>query len=175
MKKLLFISTLLLLGVSLVEQDERRAPSPSSKVVQTVGLTDITVEYSRPSVKDREIFSASGLQAYGKMWRTGANSATKITFSDDVKVENLDLKAGSYTIISVPGESLWTVNLYPYEGSRWSAYREATPAISAEVKPEKLSSSVESFLIDINDLRDYSATMYLVWESTAVPIKITVK
>ena len=142
--------------------------------MQKVGLTDITVEYSRPSVKDRKIFASDGLQSFGKMWRTGANAATKITFSEDVKVEGNALTAGSYSIITTPDATSWKVNMYPYEGSRWSSYRESTPSATFDVKPEKLNSSVESFLIDINDLRDYSATMYLVWESTAVPIKIEV-
>ncbi|MDG2449746.1 MAG: DUF2911 domain-containing protein [Saprospiraceae bacterium] len=175
MKNLFLLFTILFAGLTLSAQDENRAPSPSSTVMQKVGLTDIMVEYSRPGVKDREIFSEDGLQAYGKMWRTGANTATKITFSDDVKVEGNDIKAGSYSITSVPGAKSWKVNLYPYDGTRWSSYRDTTPAASMMITPEQIGSSVESFLIDINDLRDHSATMYLVWEKTAVPIKIEVK
>ena len=175
MKRIIpLVISLFFIQVSITSAQDR-AKSPSGKVIQTVGLTEITVEYSRPSVKDRTIFSADGLQAYGEMWRTGANSATKISFSDDVKLGGKELAAGEYTIISIPGAEEWTVNLYPYKESRWYGYREATPTVSLKVEPETLGSSVESFLIDINDLRDYSATMYLVWEKTAVPILIEVK
>jgi len=172
MKKSLTLLFAVLFITSLAAQE--RAKSPSGKVIQTVGMTEITVEYSRPSVKDRTIFAEDGLQPYGKQWRTGANGATKITFSDDVKLHGKDVSAGSYTIITVPDADEWTVNLYEYGEGRWYGYREATPSVTFKVEPETLGSSVESFLIDINDLRDYSATMYLVWEKTAVPIKIEV-
>ncbi|MEE9371859.1 MAG: DUF2911 domain-containing protein [Saprospiraceae bacterium] len=175
MKRLLYLTVVLSLSFSITAVSQTKSPSPSSTLIQKVGLTDITVEYSRPGVKGRKIFTTDGLQAFGKMWRTGANTATKITFSDDVKVEGSDVKAGSYSIITVPEASKWKISLYPYDGTRWSSYKESTPAMTAMVSPEQLGSSVESFLIDINDLRDNSATMYLVWETTAVPIKIEVK
>src|SRR5690606_23989654 len=100
MKKSIFIlfAFFMLLGLSseLNAQIKTPAPSPSSKTTQTVGLTDITVEYSRPSKKGREIFGNEGLVRYGETWRTGANKNTIVTFSDAVKVGGKDLKAGSY-------------------------------------------------------------------------------
>ncbi|MCZ6520137.1 MAG: DUF2911 domain-containing protein, partial [Bacteroidetes bacterium] len=82
-------------------------PSPQGKVTQTVGLTDIAIEYSRPGVKDRTIFG--GLLAYGEIWRTGANSATTISFSDDVKLEGNSVPAGEYALYTIPGKEEWTI------------------------------------------------------------------
>ena len=172
-----FLTTFLFATIfaisSIVAQD--RAPSPSSKLVQKVGLTDITVEYSRPGIKGRTIFAADGLVPFGKMWRTGANAATKISFSDDVKIEGKELAAGSYAVTTVPTATTWTVNFYPYDGTRWSTYREATPTVSVEVNSVKMDVAVETFLIDVNNIKDYSATIDFVWESTYAPVMVEVK
>ncbi len=151
-----------------------RAPSPASKTTQKVGLTDVTVEYSRPGKKDRTIFADDGLTPFGKMWRTGANAATKITFSDGVKIEGKDLAAGSYAMTTVPTATTWAVNFYPYEASQWTTYRDKDPVVSVTVNSQQMDVSVESFLIDIGNLRDYSATIRLVWDNTFVPINFTV-
>ncbi len=148
------------------------APSPASKLVQTVGLTQVTVEYSRPGAKDRTIFG--DLLKYGEMWRTGANAATKFTFDKPVKIDGQDLPAGSYTILTVPGEKQWKVNFYKYDQASWGSYTEKKPDVSATVTPKKLSEPVETFIIDINNLRDTSATIDLVWQNTKVSIPLTV-
>jgi len=167
----LLLSTLFSFS-SILAQD--RAPSPSATTTQKVGLTDITIEYSRPSVKGRTIFAADGLVPFGKMWRTGANAATKITFSDGVKVEGKELAAGSYAITTVPTATTWTVNFYPYSATRWSTYREADPSASVEVSSVQAGGTVESLVLDINDIKDYSANLWIIWEGTAVPVKIEV-
>lgn len=157
---------------SMYAQD--RAPSPSCTTTQKVGLTDVTVEYSRPGKKDRTIYATDGLVPFGKVWRAGANAATKITFSDDVKIEGNDLGAGSYAITTVPTATTWTVNFYPYEATGWTTYRDKDPVVSVTVNSQQMDVSVESFLIDIGNLRDYSATITLVWDNTFVPINFTV-
>lgn len=147
------------------------ASSPGSKVTQRVGLTDISVEYARPGVKGRKIFG--GLVPYGEVWRTGANSATKVTFSTDVKFGGVAVAAGTYALFSIPGETEWTVMLSKVTG-QWGAYSYDSKDDVARVKvaPVKLGESVETFIIDVNDIRDESATLNLVWEQTCVPVKI---
>ena len=168
------LSMLLLAAVNVQAQSDR-APSPAATVMQKVGLTDITIEYSRPSMKDRTIFAADGLVPFGQMWRTGANAATKITFSDAVKIGDGELAAGSYAILTKPGASSWDINFYPYEASRWSTYRDADPAVSIKATPKTLPNNVESFFIAVDDLRDYSASIILRWEKTVVAFPIGVK
>ena len=111
MKKLtvLLLFFLSATGISSVnaQQINTPAPSPTAKLEQRVGLTDITITYSRPSVKDRVIFG--DLVPYDKLWRTGANMATKINFSDDVKIEGKELKAGEYSLYTIPGKEEWTL------------------------------------------------------------------
>ena len=157
---------------SICAQD--RAPSPLAVNSQKVGLTDVTIEYSRPGKKDRTIFAADGLVPFGKIWRTGANAATKITFSEAVKIEGKDLAAGSYALLTIPTATTWTVNFYPYEATRWSTYSEVDPILSADVSSVQMGGIVESFVIDVNDIRDYGANIWLIWESTSVPMKLEV-
>ena len=90
----LFCVVATLASVQVNAQIKSPAPSPAAKSVQTIGMTEVVVEYSRPSVKDREIFG--DLVPYGKMWRTGANAATKVSFSGDVTINGTDLKKGDY-------------------------------------------------------------------------------
>ena len=153
---------------------QNRAPSPSGKTVQKVGLTDVTVEYSRPGKKARTIFADDGLAPFGKLWRTGANAVTKFTFSDAVKIEGQELAAGSYAVLTKPGATSWDVNFYTFDSGSWATYQEAEPAISVTVTPQQMDVLVESFLIDVGNLRDYSATIGFVWENTYVPVNMTV-
>jgi hypothetical protein len=150
------------------------APSPAAKTMQTVGLTDITVEYSRPSAKGREIFAADGLVPYGDVWRTGANSATKISFSDKVKVGDTELAAGDYAILTKPAANQWEVMFFPYEGGNWGSYVEKTPAATVTAKPMKSNSSTESFLIYFDKLTNTGAHLKMAWANTSVAVPITV-
>ncbi len=149
------------------------APSPACTIKQRVGLTDVEIEYSRPSVKGREIFG--GMIAYGKVWRTGANKATKITFSTAVKLNGTEIPAGTYALMTIPGKDEWTVIIN--KGSdQWGAYKydEKGDLARIKAKPVNLSQAVESFTIDFDNLRDESAEMDLSWDKTRVPVKIEV-
>lgn len=162
----------------MLAQDAAPAPrvdfpalSPASTLKQRVGLTDIEIVYSRPGVKGREIFG--GLEAYGKVWRTGANNATKITFSTPVKFGGTSVPAGSYALFSIPGPDEWTVILNKVTG-QWGAYtyNATNDLVRVTVKPSKLAEPVETFTIDINDIRSQSATLNLIWEKTRVPVPL---
>ncbi len=149
------------------------APSPSSKITQTVGLVDVTVEYSRPSMKGRTIFAADGLVPYNELWRTGANSATKLTVNNKIMVGGKSLEKGSYAILSKPSTSNWEFYFYPYEAGSWSSYKEKTPVATVSARPTK-SNSTETFAISFNNLKDDSAQMSFAWANTSVGFDINV-
>ena len=148
-------------------------PSPAATVAQTIGLTEASVVYSRPSVRGREVMG--NLVPYGKIWRTGANKNTTIQFSDPVKVGGQTLAAGTYAIFTRPGVSLWEVFFYTdTENSgipgEWTADKVAA---TVEVEPQK-SGMVESFSIWFSNLTNNDAVLNLAWETTRLSMKIEV-
>ncbi|MCB0669800.1 MAG: DUF2911 domain-containing protein [Saprospiraceae bacterium] len=175
MKKIALFGLLLVFAFATTEisAQERRAPSPGAKLEQKVGLTDVTIEYSRPSMKDRKIMGE--LVPYGSIWRTGANTATKITFSDDVTIEGKSLMAGSYAILTMPGMDSWGVMFYKFGEAGFNTYVEKEPDLKVMVEPVKIDCNVESFLINVDELRDNSASIQFIWENTMVPVSLGVK
>jgi len=173
MKKFILsaITAFLFMAVGNVEaQITTPALSPSAKIFQTVGLTDFTVEYSRPGMRGRDIFG--GLVPYGEVWRTGANAATKISFTNDITVEGKPLEKGDYALFTKPGMDNWEIHFYPYTTPSAGGYGDATAAAIVNVKPMKMSKALESFQIEFLDLKNEGATLCLAWANTAVPIKI---
>lgn len=170
--KQIFLVFLSVLTFSAIAQIKTPSASPFSKVEQTIGITDFTVEYSRPSVKERAIFAADGLVPYGEIWRTGANAVTKFSTSNDIMVEGSKLAAGDYAILTLPAADKWMVHFYPYEKSSWSSYTEATPTAAVSVKPMKTNMDHESFLIFFDNLTDNSGHLKMAWENTVVPVMI---
>jgi tetratricopeptide (TPR) repeat protein len=147
------------------------AASPPAKVEQRVGLTDIVVNYSRPSMKGRKIFG--GLEPYGAVWRTGANGATTIQFSTDVKFGDTEVPAGTYSLFSIPGEKEWTVVLNE-AANQWGAYAHDPEKDIARVpvKPLALGTPVETFAIGFSDLKLAGANFYFEWERVRVQVPI---
>ena len=172
MKKYI-LSALIISGLSLSAQD-LPMPSPSGELEQRIGLTDIKIEYSRPGVKDREVFG--GLVPYGEVWRTGANKVPNITFSSDVRFGNNNVEAGTYAIFTIPNKDMWTVILNS-NTEQWgtSDYNESENIATVEVMSEE-ALMTETFTMDINDIRDNSAMLVLRWEKTQlkVPLKVEV-
>jgi hypothetical protein len=148
-------------------------PSPGAVVTQTIGLTDVTIRYSRPGVKERKIWGA--LVPYGEVWRTGANENTTITFSTAVKVEGKELPAGTYGLQTIPTEKDWTLILSK-DADEWGAfsYNPEHDALRATVTPATGMHSKERMEFYFDDLTDTSATVKLVWEKLVVPFKIEV-
>lgn len=177
MNKIVLIASAIVFSVStLVSQAQTLktpAPSSSQTIKQAFGLGDITIDYSRPSVKGRTVFG--DLVPYGKMWRTGANAATKITFSDDVKFEGKDVKAGTYAIYTIPNKDSWEVILYSdlTMAGNTSNYKTENEVVRVVVTPTALSKSVETFTINLSDVTATSTTLEFIWEKTSVPVKIT--
>ena len=146
-------------------------PSPLSTLEQKVGLTDVTVEYSRPSIKGRTIFG--DLVPFGEIWRTGANANTKVTFSSDVTVEGQALKAGSYALYTIPNKDSWEVIFYTDSNNSGTprAWDDSKVAAKAAIKPEAMPMSIETFTITVDDITINSAIIGLLWEETYVGIQ----
>ena len=171
MKKLvLTLFTLCCIGISF-SQIKTPQPSPSYTLKQTVGITEITVNYSRPGAKDRTIFGE--LVPYNKIWRTGANKATAITFKNDVIFGETKVKKGTYSLFTVPGESEWVVMLNK-ETELWGAgnYNKENEVASFKVDTKKTSNFTESFTIDFNTFTAFGAMMNLTWENTQVSVPV---
>jgi hypothetical protein len=147
-------------------------PSSSQTIVQGFGLGTITLTYSRPNVKGRKIFGY--VEPYDKVWRTGANSATVIKFSDDVIIEGHAVPAGEYGLFSLPGESQWTIILSK-KPQQWGAYsyNEADDFLRFTVKPAKLPQPVETFALQFENMYPTSGELHLLWENTALSIHLT--
>ncbi|MBQ4805214.1 DUF2911 domain-containing protein [Aquimarina sp. MMG015] len=149
------------------------ALSPSSKTTQTVGLTEIEIEYSRPSKRNRIIFGENGIIPFGELWRTGANAATKISFSDDLTISGIALKKGSYTILTKPNESNWQIYLYTYKSGNWTTYVNQKPIVSFTTKTIEKKEVSESFLIYIDTITLDSAELVFSWGTIKIilPLK----
>jgi len=173
MKKLLLTAMAVVFSIALEAQIDTPAPSPAQKLEQKVGLTDVTVEYSRPSMRGRTIFG--GLEAYDELWRTGANARTKITFSDDVTIDGQELKAGSYAIFTKPGMQKWDVFFYTEaDGGGNPDWDESKVAAKTTVDVYPLPMDIETFTISFDDMTTNSANLGIMWEKAyiAVPIEV---
>jgi hypothetical protein len=170
-------STLLLAAAALAApafaQLETPQPSPKATLAQRVGLTDVTISYSRPSVKGRVIWG--DLVPWDKPWRTGANAATTVAFSDDVTVEGQKLAAGTYSIVTIPGKDEWTV-VFNTDTKLWweTQYDAAKDALRVKVKPE-VAPMLETFHIGFPSISATGAVLAIEWEKVRVPVKLGVE
>ena len=154
------------------EKVEFPAASQHAVVKQRVGLTDVEVDYSRPNKNNREIFG--GLVPFGKTWRTGANRPTRIKFSADVKLGDKEVPAGEYLVYTIPNANEWTIILSKDLNAQSVAdYKQDADAARVTAKPVALATPAETFTIGFEDLRANSATLYLEWDKTRVPVKLT--
>ncbi|MCL6266170.1 DUF2911 domain-containing protein [Flagellimonas myxillae] len=170
MKKLALFAFAALLTVSLEAQINTPAPSPASKLEQKVGLTDVTVDYSRPSMRGRTIYG--NLVPFNKLWRTGANYYTKISFSTDVTIADQEVKAGTYSIFTKPTSENWEVFFYTdtQGGGVPSDWDDSKVVAKATVPVYKMPMAVETFTISIDDLKTNSANLGFIWENTYVAV-----
>lgn len=146
-------------------------PSPAATLKQRVGVTDIEIAYARPGAKGRVMIGK--IEPYGKVWRTGANNATTVTFSTPVKLGGKEVPAGKYALFTIPNEADWTI-IINKGAAQWGAfsYDQTADVVRFNVTPVKLAEPVETFEIGINDIRDDSATINLSWEKIRVPIRL---
>lgn len=168
----LFVLSAPLLAAVQAPTIEFPQASPAASFKQRFGLTDVAVDYSRPSAKGRKIYG--GLVPYGEVWRTGANAATRISFSTDVKFDREMVPAGEYALVTIPGEKEWTVILNKAT-KEWGAYAydDKNDVMRVIVKPVALAQPVETFTISVNDVKGDSCVLSLAWEKTLVQVKIS--
>ncbi|MDA0863291.1 MAG: DUF2911 domain-containing protein [Bacteroidetes bacterium] len=171
MKKLIF-SFLLSVACSFgaLAQIQTPAASPEQTLTQSVGLSSVTVQYSRPAMRGRTIFG--DLVPLDKLWRTGANKNTLVTFESDATVGGSPLKAGTYALYTVPSKDEWTVYFYT-DTENWGLpkpWDENKIAAVYNVKAQSLDTSVESFTITIDKVTDSGAHLTLSWENMSVAI-----
>lgn len=169
-----FSIALLAFGLNNLNAQQLKVPaaSPAQTVKQAFALSDITIEYARPSAKGRVVYG--DVVPFGTIWRTGANASTKITFGEDVKVEGNDVKAGTYALYSIPNKDSWELMLYKdlTLGGNVADYKKENEVLRFTVKPTALTEKVETFQINVQDITASSANIELIWEKTRVAFKV---
>ncbi len=177
MKQLTILICAVMLSFTSYGQLAVPAPSPASKTKQTVGLTEVTVKYSRPSMRGRTIFG--DLVPYDKVWRTGANARTSISFSDDVTISGQDVKAGTYAIFTKPGVTSWEVYFYDEVdgGGTPREWDDSKVVAKATAEAIAMPEDVQTFTITFDDLHNNGATLGMMWEKTyvGVPFEVPTK
>ncbi len=171
--KSITLALIILLGSNAIAQQLKvPAASPTQTVKQAFGISEITIEYSRPGVKGRVVFG--DVVPFGKIWRTGANSTTKITFGDDVKIEGVDVKAGTYGFYTIPNADSWEIMLYKdlTLGGNVANYKTENEVIRVKVKPTTLANKVETFTMGLADITSTTSNIELTWENTRVAISV---
>ena len=174
MKKIALVLVAVFALTGVQAQIETPQPSPFTKIEQKVGLTDVTLEYSRPSMRGREVFG--NLVPYSKLWRTGANKNTIITFSNNVTIGGKEVKAGSYAVFTKPGENTWEVIFYA-DTNNWGtprAWDESKVAATINAEVVKMPMKIETFTMTFDDLTSNSAVLGILWEDVYVGAKFEV-
>lgn len=146
---------------------QKKMKSPPAKATGEINGVNIEINYHQPSARGRTIMGE--LVPYGQVWRTGANNATTISFSDDVSIEGETLSKGTYALFTIPGKDEWTI-IFNKTANQWGAfnYDESQDILRVKVEPEKADKFVETFTINIDE-----EDIVLAWENTEVKVKVT--
>ena len=164
---------LFLLASNINAQVKFPSSSPAQTIRQEFGLGTIEISYSRPSAKGRRVFG--DLVPYGKLWRTGANKATRLTFSDPVEINGRKLDSGSYALYTIPGEETWEVIINKgIENMGTEGYNESADVMRFKVEPARTKTKTETFTILLENIRPDSCELNLLWEKKSILIPITV-
>jgi hypothetical protein len=172
MKQLLFLAMMCFSSLAIA-QGGKPAASPAASVKQQVGGVSVTIDYSRPALKGRKMMGTDAVP-YGKVWRTGANKITNITFSKDAKIEGKAVPAGTYGLATIPTEGNWTIILTKNAG-QWGtySYKAEEDLLRVEVPSEKLKETAEYFTIGFTDFKDATAKVYIKWENQMAKFTIS--
>lgn len=146
-------------------------PSPTQSIKQDFGISTAELIYSRPGIKNRKIFG--DLVPFGKVWRTGANSATRLKFTDDVTFGGQTLKAGEYAVYTIPNEKEWDIIINKGSANWGTEYKQEDDVMRVKAKPTKLDQPVESFTMQFANVKPNSMDLEIIWDKTAVSVPIT--
>jgi hypothetical protein len=170
MRKTVLFALTALVATSALAQVRAPRPSPKAQLMQTIGTTDVTINWSRPGVKGRAIWGA--LVPYGQVWRTGANEATVITFSDDVTINGQKLAKGSYSLHTIPGQNEWTI-IFNTVADQWGSYSydQAKDALRVTAKPTRAEHR-EWLTFEVPTLTNDTGDVVIRWADLAVPFTV---
>jgi tetratricopeptide (TPR) repeat protein len=173
MKKIfLFIAAAYIFSFSEAQQLTTPQPSPTANIKQNFALSNIEISYSRPGVKGRKIFG--DLVPFGKVWRTGANNATTITFGEEVMIGGKKVAAGKYGLLTIPDQNEWTIIISKQTDVTSPAdYKQDQDVVRIKAKPATMPFSIETFMINIDDIKNSSCSIGMGWETTWVSFEIT--
>lgn len=172
-RKLFLLSSFCsLLFAADAQQLRVPASSPTQTVQQDFGISSVQLIYSRPGMRGRKIFG--DLVPYGKVWRTGANAATRIKFNDDVNFGGQPLKAGEYALYTIPREDEWDIVINKGSANWGTDYKQEDDILRIKAKPVKLADAVETFTMQIENIKPTSSELKIMWEKTAVAVPIAV-
>ncbi|MBE0393271.1 DUF2911 domain-containing protein [Flavobacterium sp. PL002] len=174
MRKILIALAIIITHFTIEAQVKTPQASPKSEIKQVVGLTDVEIVYSRPSARGRAVFG--NLVPFGKLWRTGANENTTISFSDDVLIDGKTLKKGKYSLYTIPNAQTWDVIFYKTTDN-WGTpeeFNEANVVLKTTVKETTLPTSAETFTLGINGIDTNFAYLEMYWENSFARLKFEV-
>jgi len=175
MKKII-LSLMLLSSIVSFAQIKMPAPSSTQTISQDFGLGKLELTYSRPNIKGRQLFKeTSELAPLGKVWRTGANSATRIKITEPVEIAGKAIDTGTYAIYTIPGKSEWTVIINKGAKNWGSEYIETSDVFRVTVPVGKMKESVETFTMQFGNVKAESCELHLMWGKTYVSIPFTTK
>jgi tetratricopeptide (TPR) repeat protein len=171
MKKIIFSVIACVFLISTEAQLKTPAPSPGQTIKQDFGIGTIELSYSRPGIKGRKIFG--DLVPYGKVWRTGANNATTLNFSDDVIIGGQTIPAGKYGLLTIPDKDSWTLIITKsLDVTSPSDYKQENDVVRVKAKPMKIDETVETFTMQFANVKPASCDLLVRWDNTVVALPI---
>ena len=172
MKRLILLISAAFIMFGADAQLTTPQPSPTQTLKQNFGLSSIELSYSRPGVKGRKIFG--DLVPFGKVWRTGANTATTLTFGDEVTIGGTTIPAGKYGLLTIPEEKSWTIIITKQtDVTSPAAYKEDQDVVRVKAVPASLKTPVETFTIQFANIKPASCELHISWDKTSVTLPIT--
>jgi len=173
MKKIFLLTVASYMFLSAeAQQLNTPQPSPTANIKQNFALSNIEISYSRPGVKGRKVFG--DLVPYGKVWRTGANNATTITFGEEVMIGGKKVPAGKYGLLTIPGESEWVIIISKQTNVTSPAdYKQDQDVVRVTAKPEKVPFSIETFMINIDNIKSNSCEIAFGWDNVYTSFPVT--
>ncbi|WP_205510759.1 DUF2911 domain-containing protein [Longitalea arenae] len=172
MRKTILIGCLIAFAFITEAQLKTPAPSSTQTIKQDFGLGSIELAYSRPNIKGRKVFG--DLVPFGKVWRTGANQATTLTFADEVTIGGKKIPAGKYGLLTIPDKGSWTIIITKQlDVTSPAAYKQENDVVRIQAKPESIKNKVETFTMQFANVKPTSIELHMMWDQTNVVLPIT--